>query len=190
VENRVNYYKDLAVFLRHACVPKAGNSAGHFRESGTCAMKPYTVAIEIALPRDRVIELFDNPDNLFKWQTGLQSFEHISGERGQPGAKSKLVYVQGKHRIELIETVTERNLPEEFNGTYEWKGGKNTLRNRFIELGPSRTRWESTCAYEFSSLMLKLMGLLFPGMFRKQNLMFLENFKRFAEEGRNVNEAR
>ena len=52
-------------------------------------MKAYTVAIEIDLPRDRVIELFDNPDNLFKWQTGLQSFDHLSGEPGQPGAKSK-----------------------------------------------------------------------------------------------------
>ena len=39
-------------------------------------MREYTVEIEIALPRDRVIELFDNPENLFKWQTGLQSAEH------------------------------------------------------------------------------------------------------------------
>ena len=102
-------------------------------------MKPYTVDIEIALPRDRVIELFDSAENLFKWQTGLQSFEPISGEPGQPGARSKLVYQNGKHTIELFETVTERNLPDEFNGTYEWNGGKNTLRNRFIELGPDRT---------------------------------------------------
>ncbi len=151
-------------------------------------MKPYTVHIDIALPRDRVIELFDNPDNLAKWQTGLQSFERISGEPGQPGAKSKLVFLNGKHRIELIETVTERNLPDEFNGSYEWGGGKNTLRNRFIELGPDRTRWESTCAYEFSTLMLKLMGVFCPGMFRKQNLKFLENFKAFAEDGRTVND--
>jgi hypothetical protein len=151
-------------------------------------MKEYTVEIEIALPRDRVIELFDNTDNLLKWQTGLQSVEHISGEPGQPGAKSKLVYLNGKHRIELIETVTERNLPEEFNGTYEWRGGKNTLRNRFIELGPNRTKWESTCAYQFSSFTLKMMGFFCPGMFRKQNLSFLQNFKAFAEEGRTVNE--
>ncbi len=52
-------------------------------------MKPYTVEIEIALPRDRVIELFDNAENLLKWQKGLQSFEHISGEPGQPGTTSK-----------------------------------------------------------------------------------------------------
>ena len=137
-----------------------------------------------------MIELFDNTDNLFKWQTGLQRFQHISGEPGQPGAKSKLVYLNGKHTIELIETVTERNLPDEFNGTYEWPGGRNTLRNRFIELGPERTKWESTCVYHFSSCMLKMMGLFCPGMFRKQNLSFLQKSKAFAEEGRNVNEKR
>ena len=128
-------------------------------------------------------------DGLFKWQTGLQSFEPVSGEPGQPGAKSKLVFLNGKHRIELIETVTVRNLPDEFHGTYEWDGGKNTLENRFIELAPNRTKWESTCEYELSHFMLKMMGFFFPGMFRKQNLKFLQDFKAFAEEGRDVREA-
>lgn len=149
-------------------------------------MKPYTVVIEIALPRDRVIALFDDPDNLCKWQAGLQSFTHLSGQPGQPGARSKLVFRNGKQTIELIETVTDRNLPDEFNGTYEWNGGKNTLRNRFLELGPNRTRWESTCEYQFTSWMLKLMGLFAPGMFRKQNRKFLENFKAFCEHGQDV----
>ena len=75
-------------------------------------MKAYTVEIEIDLPRGRVIELFDNPDNLVKWQTGLQSFEPVSGEPGQPGAVSKLVYRNGKRKFELFETVIERTLPD------------------------------------------------------------------------------
>ena len=149
-------------------------------------MKEYTVHVDIDLPRHRVIELFDNTDNLFKWQTGLQSFDHISGEPGQPGAKSLLVFQSGKQRVELTETITERNLPEEFSGTYEWSTGMNTLRNRFIELGPNRTRLESTCSYKFSSFMLKMMGMFCPGMFRKQNQKFLDNFKAFAEEGRDI----
>jgi hypothetical protein len=97
-------------------------------------MKEYTVAIDIDLPRDEVIKLFDNPDNLVKWQNGLQSFERLSGEPGQPGAKSKLTFLHGKHTIELIETVSERNLPDEFNGSYEWDGGRNLAR-RVTELG-------------------------------------------------------
>jgi hypothetical protein len=31
----------------------------------------YTCEVVIDLPRDRVIELFDNPQNLTKWQPGL-----------------------------------------------------------------------------------------------------------------------
>jgi len=38
--------------------------------------------------------------------------------------------------------------------------------------------------------MLKLMGFFCPGMFRRQNLSFLKNFKAFAEAGRNVNDGR
>lgn len=149
-------------------------------------MKPYNVEIEIDLPRERVIELFDNPDNLPKWQKGLQSFEHLSGEPGQPGAKSKLVYLNGKHHFELIETVSVRDLPDEFSGSYEWEGGRNTLQNRFIALGALKTRWESTCHYEFTSIGMKIMGALVPGFFRKQNMSFLEAFKAFCETGRDI----
>ena len=41
----------------------------------------YTSKIEINSPVDKVIELFDNPDHMDKWMKGLQSFEHISGNR-------------------------------------------------------------------------------------------------------------
>jgi hypothetical protein len=144
-------------------------------------VKPFTVEIEIEQPRARVIESFDNPENLVKWQPGLQRFEHVSGTPGQPGAKSILTYNMRGRTMELLETV-----PEEFNGKYEWRGGYNTLRNRFTEVGPARTRWESTCEYHFTGLMPRIMGMLFPGMFRKQTLGFLKNFKAFCENGRDV----
>ena len=151
-------------------------------------MKPYTVFVDIDLPRDEVIAKFDNPDNLLYWQEGLQSFTHLEGEPGQPGAKSKLVFKLGKRDLELIEEVHRRELPDHFDGSYTWKGGYNTLENRFIELAPDRTRWESTCSYRFDSLMLKLMGVLMPGAFRKQQQKYLDNFKAFCETGFDVRE--
>ena len=152
-------------------------------------MKPYTSEVVVELPRERVVELFDSSENLYKWQTGLQSFEHVSGEPGQPGAVSLLVFQNGRHRIELTETITANNLPDELSGNYSWKGGSNTLVSRFIELGPNRTKWESTCSYHFTSLFLRFMGFIAPGMFRKQNQMFMDNFKAFCEEGKDVREA-
>jgi hypothetical protein len=95
----------------------------------------YTLEIIINKPRAEVIELFNNPDNLIKWQPGLQSYTHISGEQGKPGAKSKLKYDMNGRKIEMIETISVNKLPDEFSGTYETKGVFNTYENYFYEEG-------------------------------------------------------
>lgn len=176
------------VRFRHEVCPSKDALAGScpWSDVKESLVKPYTVSVEIDLPRAKVIELFDNPDNMFHWQNGLQSYEHLSGQPGQPGAKSKLIYINGKHTIELIETIDRRELPERFDGSYEWGGGRNSLENRFVEIAPERTRWDSTCHYEMRTLFLKAMALLMPGSFKKENLKFMKNFKAFAETGATV----
>ena len=145
----------------------------------------YTREVVIDLPRDRVIELFDNPDNLPKWQEGLQSFEHVSGEPGQPGAKSRLVYDHRGRHIEMIETITERNLPDEFSGTYETEGVWNGMKNRFVEDAPDRTRWIAESEFRCSGLKMKLMTIFLRPMFTSTTMKSLRDFKAFAEgEGR------
>jgi len=42
----------------------------------------YTLEIIINLPRKSVLELFENTENLYKWQTGLINFDHIIGTAG------------------------------------------------------------------------------------------------------------
>ena len=140
----------------------------------------YSTEIEIDLPVERVIELFDNSDNLSKWQPELISFEHLSGEPGQVGAKSKLKYQMGKREIEMIETITVRNLPEEFSGTYEAKGIFNVVKNKFVQLAENKTKYISDQEFQFSGMM-KLMGALMPGAFKKQSQKYLKQFKEFAE---------
>jgi carbon monoxide dehydrogenase subunit G len=140
----------------------------------------YTTEIEINKPIDRVIELFDDPKNMDKWMEGLQSFEHLSGTPGQPGAKSKLTFKMGKREMEMIETITKRNLPEEFSGTYEMSGVFNTVTNRFIKVSGSKTKYISETEFQFKGFM-KLMAILMPGVFKKQSFKFMQAFKNFAE---------
>jgi carbon monoxide dehydrogenase subunit G len=149
----------------------------------------YTTSIIIDLPRARVIDLFDDPANLAKWQKGLQSFEHLSGEAGKPGARSKLVFQMGKRRMEMIETVTRRDLPDAFDGTYEVDGVLNIVENRFTEVGPDKTLLETRNIFEMKGFMMSLMGWLMPGMFRKQSEKYAEAFKAFAENGVDVRSA-
>ena len=49
----------------------------------------FTCQVDINLPIKKVIELFDNPDNMKHWQDGLVSFKHLSGRPGEVGAKSR-----------------------------------------------------------------------------------------------------
>ena len=141
----------------------------------------YSTEIEIDRPIGKVIELFDNADNLKKWMEGLQSFEHISGTPGQPGAKSRLKFKMGKREMEMIETITTRNLPDEFSGTYEANGAYNIVKNRFIKLSDTRTKYITEHEFQFNGFM-KIIAFLMPGAFKKQSMKYMVAFKSFAEK--------
>lgn len=140
----------------------------------------YTVDIIIDKPIDEVIALFDNADNMKKWMEGLQSFEHLSGTPGHPGATSKLVFNTGGRRMEMIETITVRDLPREFSGTYDVKGVHNIVKNFFESVNEHQTRYATEQEFQFKGFM-KILGWIMPGAFKKQSMKYLKDFKRFAE---------
>ncbi len=141
----------------------------------------FTVQKEIDLPIEKVVELFDNPENMKHWQPGLVSFEHLSGTPGQPGAKSRLRYKMGKREIEMIETITVRDLPREFSGTYEAEGVISTVKNFFKPVSENKTLYITENEFSFSGFM-KVIGFLMPGAFRKESQKYIEQFKEFAEK--------
>ncbi|MBL1213699.1 MAG: SRPBCC family protein [Ignavibacteriae bacterium] len=140
----------------------------------------YNTEVVINLPIAKVIELFDNSDNMKKWQPELVSYEHLSGTPGEVGAKAKLNYKMNKREVEMIETITERDLPKKFSGTYEANGVMNYISNTFEEIEPGKTKWVAENEFQFKGFM-KLMGMLMPGAFKKQSQKYLDQFKAFAE---------
>lgn len=141
----------------------------------------YTVSIDIDLPRDRVVLLFDDRANYKRWMPGLKSLERVSGVPGEVGAVTRLTFDMGKRELVMNETVAARQLPDSVELVYESPGSRNPSTHRFIALGPERTRYEQDSAFESDKLMFKLMALLMPGWFRKHTLMYMTKFKEFAE---------
>ena len=141
----------------------------------------YTCEIEVDLPRERVVELFDDRDNMAEWQHGLQSCEPLSGEPGRVGSTARLRFKMGKRDLEMIETITRRNLPDELVATYEVKGMWNEVANVFEEAGPERTRWLCHSEFRGQNLMMKTMLKVTPGLFKKETMNYLTSFKTFAE---------
>lgn len=141
----------------------------------------YQNEVIINAPREKVVALFDDPENLKKWQKGFVSMELIEGDPGEVGAKHKLHYKMGKRDVEMIETVTARNLPENLSGTYEAKSVFNAISNNFEDQGNGTTRYWTENEFRLSGSM-KIFGWLMPGAFKKQSQKYLEDFKAFVEE--------
>lgn len=140
----------------------------------------YSIELIINKNRNEVWKNFDNVENLYKWMPTLKEFNHESGEAGKPGAKSRLKFLEGKRDIEMIETIIERNEPEEFSGTYEMKGTRNLIKNSFRELSDNRTIWKLDSEFEFSGIY-KLMSPLFKTMIVKRTQSNMNRFKELVE---------
>jgi hypothetical protein len=142
----------------------------------------FVCTVVIDAPRENVVNIFQDDSTFKEWQTGFESFEHLSGIPGTPGAKAKIVFRTKKHVIELTETITVNNLPDEKSALYEHVHMDNTMRNRFTIVGPQQTRYDAEIEYtRFSGFVPRMMATLTPGMFRNQVQRQLERFKRFVE---------
>ena len=123
---------------------------------------------------------FDNRDNMARWQQNLQSFNHVSGEPGQPGAVSELRYDEKGKEVILTETITERREPDFLAGTYDSPMGKTLIVNHFEAVDEKSTRWTSWCNFTFKGFM-KVMSLFVSGIIRKRTEADMERFKLMVE---------
>jgi hypothetical protein len=160
----------------------------------------YTVSIEIALPRERVVQLLADSAHIPKWLRGVVLHEPLNGMHGQVGTKSRVVMLSGQQRMEAVETITRREpanihgIPSDsvvhFDREIVAKGMWNAARDRLTEAGPETTLWEQENEFRFSSVPMRLVGLFMRSAFRKQSQQHLQDFKAFAEQGTDVREAK
>jgi uncharacterized protein YndB with AHSA1/START domain len=140
----------------------------------------FSSEVVINRPRGRVLELMTNPENTPQWQPGIQSIKLLSGEEDRVGARSRVVFETHGIRLEMIETIVERNPPDGFVSTFEARGVKNLVANRFYEEGPGKTRWVMDNSFEFSGLM-SFAAVFIHDLLAKQTLESMKRFKTFAE---------
>ena len=137
---------------------------------------------EVLIGADRatVWRLFDNPDNMMKWQPTLKSFMHRTGTPGEPDAVAELIYDEKGREVVMTETITARREPDFLAGTYETKWGTAVIVNHFEETGDGSTRWVSYCNHTFKGFM-KVMALFVAKSIRRRTETDMERFKLFVE---------
>jgi hypothetical protein len=143
-------------------------------------MMKYKTEVTIQVPREQVIALFDSTENLYKWQPGLKSFEHLSGEPRKEGAESRMVYKGRKGDLVMTETITRRNFPREFHADYRAKGVYNQVFNYFEEPETGTTLWRTENTFKFRGAMAVMIPFLRKA-FKDNTLLSMERFKVFVE---------
>lgn len=141
----------------------------------------YKLDIIINAPIDKVVDLYSDQSNNEKWQEGCVSVTHVSGNKGEVGAKTNLVFEMGKREMTMLETIVEKNFPSRYAVSYEANGVFNTVVTEFEEIESNKTLLKTENEFNFKGFM-KLMGFLMPGAFKKQTLKYMNNFKAFAEK--------
>ncbi len=86
---------------------------------------------EINAGRELVWAIFNSPDKLSRWQPTLESFTHLAGDPGQPGAVSELVYNENGKKVTMTETVTERRKPHFMEVSYANDWATSLIFNHF-----------------------------------------------------------
>ena len=156
----------------------------------------HTNSIEIALPREKVAQLLADPAHIPKWLRGVVLHEPVNGTHGQVGTTSRVVMRSGNRTMECTETITRRE-PADLHGIPKGSvvhfdreivgpGMWSVVRDRLTEADPETTLWVSESEFRFSSLLMRLVGLLLPGLFHKQSQQHMRDFKAFAEQGKDV----
>ena len=138
------------------------------------------VEAEIRASRDFVWAVFENPDNLTRWQPTLDSFTHQTGEVGQPGATSELVYNENGKKITMIETVTERQKPQFMAGIYDSARATSLIVIHLEEIDDNTTRFVSYTNMKFKGMM-KIMSVFVAKSIRDRAEADLNRFKLLVE---------
>jgi len=141
----------------------------------------FTVELPIKKSLAEVWKAFDNAENIKKWQPTLVKFEPVSGTPGQPGAVSKLTYAEGKREFTLIEKITFRDEPRQFDGVYENDFADNTIKNMFVVTSKNETLWKMETEFKFKTLLMKMVGPLMKKSFVTRTQKEMEGFKKLVE---------
>lgn len=138
--------------------------------------------IDIKQSREKVTQLFADPNNLKEYQDTFIRKELVLGHQGEVGAVSNMYYRFGKKEMLLVETITKNDLPQRFEAHFHHAHMDNTMVCEFTALDSNSTRYDYEYEYtRINWVMPKLMAILFPSMYRKPAEKWLRQFKAFAE---------
>jgi hypothetical protein len=141
----------------------------------------YTLSNTINRPLHKVMEKFKEPEGVKHWMEGLERIDHLSGTPGEVGAKTDFYFHYKGREMKITETILEQNLPHQIKFAYQSPMGYNEVEMRFESLSPDATK-QTTNSYFALKGIMRIMGFVMKGLFKKQTMTYMTGFKRYVEQ--------
>jgi uncharacterized membrane protein len=124
--------------------------------------------IIINKPIVEVWNFYDNTDNMGKWLTGFEKFEHVSGVLGHEGAKSKHYYNEKGRTVILNEEILERHKYHQLKGKLSDNSMDCIVDTHFTDLHDGRTEMTTISDITFKTFPMKYIATLMKGSIKKR----------------------
>ena len=142
----------------------------------------YTVSNIINKPLAEVHAKFNQPEGMKNWMEGLEKIVLISGVPFEVGSKREHHFLHKGKEMKMTETILEQNFPHQIKFDYVGPMGGNTVEILFEEIDANTVKQINNTEMQLKG-PIKIMGILFKGMFKKQSLKYLNGFKDYVEKG-------
>ena len=140
----------------------------------------YDSRVTIDAPRDAVWAVFNDDRKMTQWIKGLKSVELISGEKGKPGSKYRMIIEDGGERTEMIETVDEIKEGELFAFTLDAEPLTDKVRVTFEEKD-GKTEMVQYDSVRAKGIIWQTLFYWLQSTFRESTEGHLKRFKELVE---------
>jgi len=137
------------------------------------------VELDIHAPRDKVVGLFNDPNNNQKWMDDLARIEPIKGPLGEPGSVFRFV-PKANSSLDFVATMISRNA-ERTRLLLDNPKLAVAITDDFREISEGQTHLVSEEIFEFKTLVGKITGLFAMSAMRHAHRRHMEAFKHFVE---------
>ncbi len=173
--------KKAVILVLAALIVAVGSAAAVFFGMGYAnPVLRYQNSVTINKPRSEVWKIFNDEARMKDWLEGLESVELVSGEKGQPGSKYKLVIAGEGENVEIYETMKEVRTEALYSFVLDAEPLTNEVEVTFADKdgGTEMVQKEAVAG---KSLVWRSLFYWLQSTFQTNSKRNLENFKRIAE---------
>jgi uncharacterized protein YndB with AHSA1/START domain len=140
-----------------------------------------TAQIKIKQPAEKVWQLMRDEKQLPLWLTNFKSIEHLSGEKGEAGSTSRMVFLEGGRTMEITEHILKVVENKEVHFTLSHPTMISDVRTRLVQKDGGTMLIQAT-ETKPQGFFMKLFFLFMKGTMKKRMQTDLERLKLLAEK--------